>query len=1049
MALPARTPETLCPKCLLERVLEPHDPGDPTAAVPDLSTSLPASPFTGTRLPYFGDYELLEEIARGGMGVVFKARQVSLNRIVALKLISAGALATPELVKRFKAEAEAAASLSHPNIVPVYEIGEHQGQDFFSMGLIEGPNLREALAEVGSRRSGVGLEIRREPRQAAALVSTIARAVHYAHQRGVLHRDIKPSNILLDGQGEPHLTDFGLAKLIQKDSALTHTHAVLGTPAYMAPEQARGEAKDVTTAADVYGLGAVLYEALTGSPPFGGGTFLETIRQVLEQEPRPPSVFNRRVDRDLETICLKCLEKEPGRRYSSAAGLAADLARWLRHEPIIVRPITRAERLRKWARRRPAIAALSALSVVLFAVLGIGATFYSVRLRAAAMRLEQYLYASEMGIAFAAWDRGNSTQPRELLNKYLPRGGRRDLRGFEWYYLDTLCQPQELCTLPEAPKRFSGLGGLACSPDGHVVAVGDQLGPVHLVDILARRDIGTLPAYGAAGAYAVAFDTTGKRLLASTTGTNLVRVWDLERKLIITNLVHASEPLSVAFSPDGRLIVTSASPPAGLYNRTEPGELLVWSATTYQQVCALSGHHASAWETVFSSDSRFLATAHADGTIMLWDLAQRKAVRALPAHTDIVSALAFSPDGRFLASGSMDENVSLWTVPEFRQVSLGWHDRVDCVAFSRDGQWLASSARDGTIKLWNIAVRTRTPTVLRGHTGRIWKMDFTPDGQGLVSGSADGTVKLWDWKALTGQGHRPVQTALGLTFSRNGRLNLSETNKTTLVRSLPSEALLASLPITTASFSPDGTIAGLAEGHLEIFDGMTLQRVRQVFADRNLSGPVRFSPDGEWLLARRGARAIELRSPKRDWRVEAVWELNSPEAQFDSFGFSGDSHYLAATSSSHSVALFDLRKKRPDSRELRGSEFNVGGYAAVVWIPHSHVLAIGSMQPVVHLWNVDTGKLDLLKPEAGNAWALAASPDGKTLAVGTQDGFIKLINVATYRDMATLRGHLTNVHRMAFSPDGAMLISSGGEGARLWSARHIDAPFLENPFPQR
>jgi WD40 repeat protein len=1027
--LPANTPEGLCAKCLLAGGLDVLQHAAMAATLdtlPEAAPSGPATPFTCTRLRYFGDYELLEEIARGGMGVVFKARQVSLNRLVALKLISAGALATEDLVKRFKAEAEAAASLAHPNIVPIYEIGEHQGQHYFSMGLIDGPNLREQIA---NRKSKIG-----HPQTMVPLVATVARAVHYAHQRGVLHRDIKPSNILLDAAGEPHLTDFGLAKLVEKESTLTHTNAVLGTPAYMAPEQARGEAKEVTTAADVYGLGAVLYETLTGSPPFGGGTSLETIRQVLEEEPRSPSIFNKAVDQDLETICLKCLEKEPGRRYSSAAGLAADLERCLRHEPIMVRPVSTSERLWKWARRRPAIAALWALSILLFAALGIGATFYSVRLRAAAKRLEEQLYASDMGVAFAAWDRGNSTQPRDLLDKHRPKKGQSDLRSFEWYYLDALCRTQELCTLPKWPNQ-GGIFGLACSPDGRLIAVGDAVAGIHLVDIVARREIDTIPANSFGAQYAVTFDKMGKRLLFTASETNTVSVCDVERRIVITNLMHRWATVSAAFSPDGGLIVTSSFFDSNLYNRIEPGELFLWSGTTYKKLAALSGHHASAWQTVFSPDGRLLATAHSDGTIMLWDVEQRKAVGSVKAHADIVSALAFSPNGQLLASGSMDQNVSLWTVPEFRGVSLGWHDRVDSVAFAPDGQWLASSARDGTIKLWNTAARASKPIVLRGHTGRIWKVDFTPDGQLLVSGSLDGTVKLWDWKRLTKEAQRPVETALGLRFSPDGRLNLSESNNTTWVRSVPSEMVVANLNITSADFSPDGrAIAGLAQGHLEIFDQTSFQRVRQVFADRNLSGPVRFSPDGEWLLVRRSEREVELRSPKRDWRVEAVWELTSPRNQSDAFGFSDDGHYLAAASSSSSVALFDLRQKRPS--ELHLTALNIGAYGnPPLWIPRSHVLAIGSMEPVVYLWNVDTGKRDLLKPEVGNTWALAATPDGKTLAVGTQDGFIKLINVATYRDMATLRGHLTNVRWMMFSPDGTKLISIGGDGARLWSAR--------------
>jgi len=434
--IPPDSPGGYCAQCLLRLGLETAEarPDEPATGL----DPTPGTPLPGTKVHYFGDYELLEEIARGGMGVVFKARQASLNRLVALKLISAGALATPDLVKRFKGEAEAAASLTHPNIVPIYEIGEHEGQHYFSMGLIEGPNLREVLSR---RRSGsnqlsvISNQSHWRPKElktehwplntSAKLVSTIARAVHYAHQRGVLHRDVKPSNILLDAQGGPHLTDFGLAKLIEKESTLTHTHAVLGTPAYMAPEQARGDTKDVTTAADVYGLGAVLYETLTGSPPFGGGTSMETIRQVLEHEPRRPSLWNPAVDRDLETICLKCLEKEPSRRYGSAEAFADDLHRWLRSEPISARPVSNYERVKKWVRRRPAIATLTAsLSLAVLAG-AVAVTHEWRRAEASAQSRRQNLYVADVGLAFQAWESGQAGLARELLEQQRPTNAKQ------------------------------------------------------------------------------------------------------------------------------------------------------------------------------------------------------------------------------------------------------------------------------------------------------------------------------------------------------------------------------------------------------------------------------------------------------------------------------------------------------------------------------------------------------------------------------------------------------------------------------------------------
>ena len=307
-----------------------------------------------------GDYELLEEIGRGGQGVVFRARQKSLNRTVALKVISLGQWASKAHLKRFRLEAEAAARLEHPGIVPIHEVGERDGSCYFSMKFVEGGQLDEVV-----RRESMPI------RRAVELIAKVARTVHYAHEHGILHRDIKPGNILLDAKGEPHLTDFGLARLVESESSVTQTLDVLGTPSYMAPEQAVGNNAAVSSATDVYGLGAVLYQLLTGQPPFAGGATYETIRLLLDTEPRQPRLLNPKIDRDLSTICLKCLEKDPKRRYSSALGLAEDLERWLKHEPIAARHVGPLVRGRKWVRRNPSIAVMAAMLLALAVPLGV------------------------------------------------------------------------------------------------------------------------------------------------------------------------------------------------------------------------------------------------------------------------------------------------------------------------------------------------------------------------------------------------------------------------------------------------------------------------------------------------------------------------------------------------------------------------------------------------------------------------------------------------------------------------------------------------------
>src|SRR6266511_2519715 len=357
-----------CPKCLFAQAsagdsddLSHASQIEPSSSVPATASGSSdcASTSTATALPLpraFGDYELLEETARGGMGIGYRARQVSLGRIVAVKMLLFGPLSRPAFVTRFRAEASAAASLQHPNIVAIHEVGVHQGQHYFAMDYVQGSSLAKVLSNGPLPARG-----------AASYLKTIAEAIHYAHERGILHRDLKPSNVLIDADDQPRVTDFGLARRLEGDSELTVTSQVLGSPNYMPPEQAVGRRGKVSRRSDVYSIGATLYHVLTGRPPFVGEALTDTLDRVLNTEPVSPRLLNPSLPRDLETICLKCLEKEPDKRYATAQELASDLARFLNSEPVHARPSTRAERVWRWCRRKPALA--SSLFVILILLL--------------------------------------------------------------------------------------------------------------------------------------------------------------------------------------------------------------------------------------------------------------------------------------------------------------------------------------------------------------------------------------------------------------------------------------------------------------------------------------------------------------------------------------------------------------------------------------------------------------------------------------------------------------------------------------------------------
>jgi WD40 repeat protein len=968
-------PEGFCPKCLLAdglKLLAQTPPPAATEAPAQTSASGTAVP--GAKLQYFGDYELLEEISRGGMGVVFKARQISLSRLVAVKLISAGTLATLELVKRFKAEAEAAASLAHPNIVPIYEIGEHQGQHYFSMGLIEGPNLRSAISS---------FKLGPNPERAVRLATTVASAVHYAHQRGVLHRDIKPSNILLDAAGEPHLTDFGLAKLIEKESTLTRTNAVLGTPAYISPEQARGDTKEVTTAADVYGVGAVLYEMLTGSAPFAGGTSLETIRQVLEQEPRRPSACDPRIDRDLETICLKCLEKEPGKRYSSAAGLASDLERWLRHEPIMARRSSPRERLEKWVRRRPASAALGAAALLLLILVAIGSPIAAWRInrarqlaQARELQAHRAVYIANMNLAQQAWDQTKVGRVRQILQDTASSPS----RDFEWYYwqsqthlelktlrghlgpigtvaftpdgrfLTTSADSTAKIWLVESGRELFTLAGHtaliwsgAFSPDAHWVATASWDGTAKVWDAANGQLRHTLRGHNG-GVWAVTFSPDSQRIVTGgDDGTAKVWLAATGQELQTLNPNYGIN--CVAFSPDGRRIVTGGDDAGGT----------VWEADSGRELFALHGHKGSIVSVAFPPDGRQIVTGSYDCTARVWDAVDGRPLFTLDGHRGDVNSVAFSPDGQRILTGSSDTTAKVWDAATGRELFTlhGHDDVVACVAFSADARQIATGSIDLTAKIWD-AAGSRESMALTGHDGGVASVAFSPDAQRIVSGGRDQTVRVWD--------------------AATGRLLLSFPHHSGWVRSV--------------AFSLNGReiATGSDDSTIKLWDAATGQELLKLDGHGRVWS-VAFSPDGRRILA------------GGDDRTAHVWDTTS-------------------------------------HRELLALKGHSGGIRTVACSPDGRRIITSSADRTAKVWDAATGQeLLTMRGHRGAVWSAAFSLDGKWIVTGSEDQTARVWDAATARESLTLKGHTGGVRSAAFSRNGRRIITGSDDStARVWDA---------------
>jgi WD40 repeat protein len=973
----------------------------------------------------FGDYELLEKVAEGGMGVVYRARQLSLNRIVAVKMIQPGRVGSPEMVLRFRAEAEAAASLHHPNIVAIHETGECEGQHYFSMDYIEGQNLAEAVRE-GPLPSA----------RAAQLVAKIAAAVDYAHQHGILHRDLKPSNVILDEAGEPRVTDFGLARRLGGDSTLTLTGQVFGSPRFMPPEQASGRRGAVGVHSDVYGLGAILYYLLTARPPFVGETMETTLAQVLEQEPVSPRLLNASVPRDLETICLKCLEKEPSRRYASAQAVADELGRFLEKKPILARPVGLAGKAGRWCRRKPALAtALGA--VVLVAAVGFVGILTQWRqaeqqrrnAESSELFARENAYAADMNLAQRALEANDVRLAVSLLNKHRPASSApstlnpqpsTDLRHWEWRYLWQLCQPDESVRLQ---SNSGSIGAPAISQDGRVMAVQTGGDKVVLWDLTTKRQMTELSSSGSIGI--LALSAAGDWLAVSTRnarGEPTVEVWDLQAGKIRSTLNLRSPVRSLAFSPNETLLAS--------FDNKGTVAVVDWAANrAVTNLLVRLPRHGGAGVVVFSPDGSRLAIGEDYGMIRILNLGTNAPVTMthLTQGGDGVTALAFSPNGGLLAAafgfttGTIRPYDASSGEPRGQTNHTG---SVSALAFTGDGRRLASVGADRTIRVWRVANLAEL-SCLRGHEGEGGALAFLPDGKTLVSGCEVGTACFWDLTAT----NRPSCHA-SLPISR-GPGSMVEVDPESLARDALNVKVVRRFGFT---FTPDGWsfITTDTNGFLGVWDAKSVQQTKPLSELGSNNWGVALSPDGHWLAVGDASGKVHI----WDWRERrAVTNFALPFEWFGHLRFSRSGRFLWAL-----VTFNDRTTRCKIWRTENWQEVRFAGVQAPdIWLADlssdDRFLATGCLNGTVKLWDFPSGQHEttFTNREASRCAAFF-SPDGRMLVSTSWGGTVRLRDLFAHREVAAWRGH-SGVWGAAFSPDGRRLATGGAdarEAVKLW-----------------
>lgn len=1031
-----------------------------------------------------GDYDLLEELDHGGMGVVWRARHRELGRTVALKMIRGGHAAGESEIVRFRTESEAVARLEHPGIVPVYDLGEVDGVPYFTMPLLSGGSLQSRLAG----------ETTLPAREAAGLMVQVARAVAHAHLRGVLHRDLKPANILLDAAGVPHVADFGLARIMESDSHLTRTGAVLGTPAYAAPEQIRGDVP--TTSGDIFSLGAILYHLLCGRPPWDARDAIEVLRLSSLHDPPSVKLVNPSIHRDLHTITMRCLDRDPARRYATAAALAEDLERWLQGEPIHARAISPAERLWKWARRRPAAAALILLGTASLGAIFTQQVLSERRVRAeseiaqragdqareAAARLRENLYASDMALAIRSVREGNLNVARRILTEYEAVPGAEDLRGFEWQWLkqetrDTGSIVLRGHTMPVTSVAFS--------PDGTQLATGGDDGIVRLWKMPGGEPAGTLPppemlgentaqmlidkvklapriakfpgimqAVAAdpelitlltsratpgylAAIHTLSFSADGISLaVGSSTGTKVWRLADRTMQHVFP-MTHC---LATFHPAQDLLYIVSGYDPGSDYG---DGTLTVWRLPDETQVAGDFGYSSlpvrfTGPEMIMTANKRGGVTRRAAADGRLLDHS-----RNTQGH--VIRALAVSPDSSAGATADdrgpevlVAQRDSAVLVP----LSCGTAS-VRSLMWSPGGDLLAAGCDDHTIRLWGRDLRARPS--LTGHEGAVNAVSFSPDGKWLASAGTDHTVRLWPMESRPAL-PRYEQISVRLIPHPGGGLlaNVADVpvfwnggRKFSLTGDSQPKALRWPL-----GFSPDGTRAGVlaytgdnnslmsGSAFLEWYateDGRSLERL-DLGRQRHFRAAA-LSPCGTRIVTARQSLLFEggsrlLLRDAADGRIlhEQTVDLAAPSL----LSFTSDGKFVMAGTKSTRVEVLDAATLAP--RWHRDGALS----CEPVSLPGSDELLLG-MGDHIHIVEAATGKdRAVLSGHNGRVEFLAIHPDGRTLASASADRTLRLWHLTTRRELGVIHSFPgLPCSGLTFSADGRQLIAGQLQGGAV------------------